>query len=131
MRAVYEVWPDAADGALIPPAATAHRAGGCDGEGMCGMSESKQQQVSELLHEAAETHHRVFRIVDGADDDWATWYADWLANLSELPALLGAKPARSELTYLLVGLGRQYTAEAPGEPWEAYYARRIIEQLAR
>jgi hypothetical protein len=95
------------------------------------MSGSKQQQVSELLHEAAETHHRVFRIVDGADDDWATWYADWLVNLSELPTLLGAKPARSELTYLLVGLDRQYAAEAPGEPWEPYYARRIIEQLAR
>ncbi len=95
------------------------------------MSGSKQQQVSELLHEAGETHHRVYRIVDGADDDWATWYADWLANLSELPTLLGAKPARSELTYLLVGLDKQYTAEAPGEPWEAYYARRIVEQLAR
>ena len=48
------------------------------------MSEPKQQQVSDLLHEAAETHHRVFRIVDGADDDWATWYADWLVNLSDL-----------------------------------------------
>src|SRR5262252_7248841 len=108
---------------LNPPAATTG--------GDAGMSASKQQQVSELLHEAGETHHRVFRIVDGADDDWATWYADWLVNLSELPALLGAKPARSELTYLLVGLDRQYTAEAPGEPWEAYYARRIIEQLAR
>src|SRR2546427_2184845 len=79
--------------------------------GDAGMSGSKQQQVSELLHEAAETHHRVFRIVDGADDDWATWYADWLVNLSGLPALLGAKPARSELTYLLVGLDRQYAAE--------------------
>src|SRR5438094_5390399 len=131
MRAVYEVRPDAADGA-------AHPAGGRDSSrrrpsrgGDAGMSASKQQQVSELLHEAAETHHRVFRIVDGADDDWATWYADWLANLSELPALLGAKPARSDLTYLLVGLDKQYTAEAPGEPWEAYYARRIIEQLAR
>ncbi len=27
--------------------------------------------ISELLHEAGETHHRVYRIVDGADDDWA------------------------------------------------------------
>src|SRR5215831_11043974 len=124
MREVYEVRAAAADGAGYPPAAAAGRD--------AGMSESKQQQqVSELLHEAAETHHRVFRIVDGADDDWATWYADWLVNLSELPALLGAKPARSELTYLLVGLDRQYSAEAPGEPWEPYYARRIIEQLAR
>ena len=26
-------------------------------------------RVSELLHEAAETHHRVIRITDGADDD--------------------------------------------------------------
>jgi hypothetical protein len=33
-------------------------------------------QISGLLHEAGETHHRVFRIVDGADDDWARWYAE-------------------------------------------------------
>jgi hypothetical protein len=46
-------------------------------------------QISGLLHEAGETHHRVFRIVDGADDDWASWYAQWLIDLSELPDLLG------------------------------------------
>jgi hypothetical protein len=28
------------------------------------------EQISGLLHEAGETHRRVFRIVDGADD-WA------------------------------------------------------------
>jgi hypothetical protein len=39
-------------------------------------------QVSGLLHEAGATHHRVFRIVDGADDDWASWCADWLINVS-------------------------------------------------
>ena len=55
-------------------------------------------QANRLLHEVAETHHRVFRLVDGADDDWASWYADWLVNLSELPALLKTKPVRSELT---------------------------------
>ena len=86
---------------------------------------NNQQQVSDLLHEAGETHHRVYRIVDGADDDWASWYADWLINLSELPALLGARPVRSELVYLLVSLDKQYTAEQPGEPWEAFYARHI------
>jgi hypothetical protein len=86
-------------------------------------------QVSDLLHEASETHHRVFRIVDGADDDWASWYAWWLINLSELPGLLGSKPVRSELIYLLVTLDKQYTAEAPGEPWEAYYARRILSHF--
>ena len=48
------------------------------------------EQISALLHEARETHHRVFRIVDGTDDDWASWYAQWLIDLSELPDLLGA-----------------------------------------
>ena len=32
--------------------------------------------ISPLLHEAAETHHRVYRIADGEDPDWASWYAD-------------------------------------------------------
>lgn len=87
------------------------------------------EQISDLLHEAGETHHRVFRIVDGADDDWASWYAPWLIDLSELPEVLGVKPVRSELIYLLVGLDKQYTAEAQGEPWETYYAREMLRHF--
>ena len=92
--------------------------------------EATVDQISALLHEAGETHHRVFRIVDGDDDDWASWYADWLTSLSELPALLGVKPVRSELTYLLVSLNKEYTAGQPGEPWEAYYAQRILAHFS-
>jgi hypothetical protein len=88
-----------------------------------------EEQISRLLHEVSETHHRVFRIVDGADDDWASWYADWLINLSELPGLLGAKPVRSELVYLLVGLDKDYTAQRQDQPWEAYYAGRIVSHF--
>jgi hypothetical protein len=86
-------------------------------------------QVGQLLHEAAETHHRVYRITDGADADWASWYGDWLVRLSELPALLGSTPVRSELVYLLVGLDKQYTAESPALPWEQYYARRLVQHF--
>jgi hypothetical protein len=86
-------------------------------------------QIGGLLLEAGETHHRVYRIREGADDDWASWYADWLVNLSELPALLGARPVRSELVFLLVSLDKDYTAGQPGEPWEAYYARRILDHF--
>ena len=64
--------------------------------------DDRTQKVSEVLHLAAETHHVVFGIVDGVDEDWATWYSDWLVNLSELPELLGRKPVRSELTHQLV-----------------------------
>src|SRR5213082_3094720 len=88
-------------------------------------------QITELLHEAGETHHRVFRIVDGADDDWASWYADWLINLSELPALLGVKPVRSELVYLLVGLDKEYTANQPGEACETYDAQRLLTHFSQ
>ena len=88
------------------------------------------EQVSGLLHEAGETHHRVFRIVDGADDDWASWYADWLLDLSELPQLLGAKPVRSHLVHALVQLDRDYTAAAPVERWEDWYAARLPSAAA-
>ncbi len=86
-------------------------------------------RVSELLHEAGETHHQVFRIVDGADDDWATWYSDWLVKLSELPDVLGATPVNSELTWLLVQLDKDYTKAAPGERWEEWYAERVVRHF--
>jgi hypothetical protein len=88
------------------------------------------EQISSLLHEVGDTHHRVFRIFDGTDSDWASWYAWWLINLSELPALLGVTPVRSELIYLLVSLDRQYTAEQPSEPWEHYYARHLVAHFS-
>lgn len=71
----------------------------------------------------------MFQIVDGADDDWAAWYADWLVHLSELPSLLDAKLVRSELTYLLVSLDTEYTTTESSEPWESHYAQRILDQF--
>jgi hypothetical protein len=91
--------------------------------------DSNTEKISALLHEAAETHHTVYRIVDGDDPDWASWYGDWLVNLSELPQLLGGAPVRSELTYQLVSLDREYTAESPDARWEDWYAERIVERL--
>ena len=86
--------------------------------------------IAELLHEAAETHHVVYRISDGDDSDWASWYADWLLKLSELPDLLGSPPVRSHLVHALVQLDRDYTAERPDERWEDWYAARLVERLA-
>jgi hypothetical protein len=85
------------------------------------------RSVSEVLHEAGETHHQVFRIVDGADDDWASWYADWLINLSELPQLLGKKPIRSELVYMLVRLDKEYLRRKPNQRWEDCYANELLQ----
>ena len=91
--------------------------------------DERSTEVAGLLHEAAETHHQVFRITDGADDDWASWYAEWLVTLSELPELLGGKVVRSELTYLLVCLDKEYTERRVTERWEDYYARELIRHF--
>ena len=87
-------------------------------------------RIAELLHEAAETHHVVYRITDGEDPDWASWYADWLLKLSELSELLGSTPVRSHLVHALVQLDRDYTAEAPTERWEDWYSARLAPYLA-
>ena len=86
-------------------------------------------RVAELLHEAAETHHTVYRITAGDDPDWASWYADWLLNLSELPELLGQRPIRSHLVHTLVQLDRDYTSSQPSEGWPDWYAARLDSQL--
>jgi hypothetical protein len=92
--------------------------------------DDRTARVSELLHEAGETHHQVFRITDGADDDWASWYADWLIRLSELSQVLGATPVRSELVYELVRLDKDFTAASPDQRWEDYYARELVARFA-
>ena len=88
------------------------------------------ERIGELLHEAGETHHLVYRIVDGDDPDWASWYADWLRDLSELPQILGVVPVRSELVWLLVTLDKDYTKAGPSTPWPQWYAERMLEHFA-
>ena len=94
-------------------------------EGLAVMSD----EIARLLQEVAETHHIVFRITDGVDPDWASWYADWLLHHSELPELLGTTPVRSELVYALVELDRDYTAQSPDVSWPSYYARELIRRF--
>jgi hypothetical protein len=83
-------------------------------------------KVRKLLHEAAETHHVVFRITDGVDDDWASWYTDWLIDHSEFPDVVGVRPVPSELTWLLVQLDKDYSDAKPSEGWEDWYAPRVV-----
>jgi hypothetical protein len=90
---------------------------------------SDASAVADLLREAAETHHVVYRIVDGDDPDWASWYAAWLLTLSELPQLLGTAPVRSHLVHELVQLDRDYTSEPRDERWEDWYAARLLERF--
>jgi hypothetical protein len=86
-------------------------------------------RVAGLLEQAAQTHHAVFWFVDGQDDDWATWYADWLVNHSPLAEILGAMIVRSRLTALLVEQDRLFEAQAQAQDWSDFYARAIVEEF--
>lgn len=91
--------------------------------------EDRTHAIAELLHDAGETHHIVYKIVDGEDPDWASWYADWLINHSHLPELLGAAPVRSELVYLLVRCDKEFASGTHPGRWEDYYAQTLIAEL--
>jgi len=93
------------------------------------MNGDDSTRIAALLHEAGETHHTVYRIVDGDDPDWASWYAEWLISLSELPQILGKTPVRSELIWLLVSLDSQYARAGSETPWPQWYAERIVEHF--
>ena len=88
-------------------------------------------RLANLLREAADLHHRVYRITDGADDDWATWYADWLVRLSELPEVLPRRPVRSELTMQLILCDRAHRAAGAPQPWAEFYAGLLAEFFTR
>ena len=87
-------------------------------------------RIAALLHEVGETHHLVYRIVDGDDPNWASWYADWLVDLSELPSILAVTPVRSELVWLLVTLDKEYVETAPDLAWPQWYADRFLSHFA-
>ena len=94
------------------------------------MAERNVDELAELLHDTGETHHIVYKIVEGDDPDWASWYADWLINLSALPTILGTTPVRSELVWKLVDLDKAYVAQAPQEKWERWYAERLLDHFS-
>jgi hypothetical protein len=84
------------------------------------------EAIANLLREAGRAHHVVYRITDGDDADWASWYADWLLTLSELPTLLARVPPRSHLVHALVELERESSG---GEDWPTAYARALVERF--
>jgi hypothetical protein len=91
--------------------------------------DERTQRISDLLHEAGEVHHTVYRITDGADDDWASFYANWLIDHSELPETLGRAPTPSHLVHELVESERALAETARQAPWHDFYAERIIARF--
>ena len=95
------------------------------------MSDDSTAKIAQLLGQVSEVHHSVFADTDGNDDDWATFYSDWLLAHSDLPRLLARRPVRSHLTRSLVDLDEEYTSTSQSQPWPAWYAARLVAQYQR
>ena len=92
------------------------------------MNSSTTTMVAEILRQVGDVHHQVFADTDGSDEDWATFYSDWLLTHSELPRLLGRRPIRSHLTRDLVEFDEEYTRDTPAEAWPVWYAERLLAE---
>lgn len=83
--------------------------------------------MAAILRQSTETHHQMFHIVDGEDPGLLVRRRADRA----VEAARGRRrhPVRSELVYLFVRSNMLYTRRQPDEPWESFYAARILEHL--
>jgi hypothetical protein len=86
----------------------------------------QKERLAGILERAEQVHGVVTERTGGADPDWALFYAWWLINWSDLPEILGARPALGELTARLVALDAEYRSESRAETWPAFYARALL-----
>lgn len=83
-------------------------------------------KLAELFQQTGHAHHEAYIETDGADDDWAIWYADYLHD--KLPDHIGVQPHRSEIVYLLMLLNYEQQMEAPSANWTRYYAEDLLDR---
>jgi len=88
--------------------------------------DEQMSKLAQLLVETGHAHHQAFIETDGADPDWAIWYADYLHE--KLPDHLGVTLSKSEIIYQLMRLSFEQALDAPGATWSHYYAQFLLER---
>jgi NAD(P)H-hydrate epimerase len=86
-----------------------------------------QAQIADLLRQTGEAHHRAFIETDGADPEWAIWYADYLQD--RLSQQFEREITQSELVYLFVLADREHSTVSADAPWPAFYARTLVNEF--
>lgn len=87
-----------------------------------------REALADLLLETGKHHHQAFAESDGADPEWALWYAGYLQT--RLWNRAGTLPTRSLLVHLLIRGEAEHAAVASDEPWPAFYAGVILDALS-
>ena len=85
-------------------------------------------ELEALLVDTGSKHHQAYLESDGADPEWAAWYAGYLQ--AHLWDRLGSLLSRSEITYLLIRGDREARESGDPSQWAAIYARLLREAAA-
>ena len=88
------------------------------------MASTLSEQLAALLEQTGHAHHQAFIETDGADPEWALWYASYLQ--SPLSALLQKNFTQSLIVYELVRLDK--TEDTDDAPWPEVYAMELLER---
>lgn len=83
------------------------------------------EELKALLLETGHKHHEAYAESDGADPDWALWYASFLQ--ARIWDGLGKLLSRSDLVYLLKLGDREARASDDPTQWPAIYVRVFRE----
>ena len=91
------------------------------------MHDPREKQVERLFREVGPAHHEAFIETDGADPEWALWYAEFLHE--RISALLSQDLSTSELVHLILGAEEDRVENAPEADWPRHYARYVLRYL--
>lgn len=91
------------------------------------MSTDRDEALTTLLEGAGAAHHDAFLHVDGADPEWASWYASFL--LKDLGSAVGQVLEHAALRDLLAAAQEAHSSQAPGTDWAPWYASYLSERL--
>ena len=86
--------------------------------------EERAAALADLLAETGRQHHRAFADTDGADPEWALWYADHLAG--RIDSLVDAPPTKSKIIQCLMNAAEAHAAQDPEGPWSTFYANYLL-----
>ncbi len=92
------------------------------------MDAELQKNIAALMVETGKAHHHAFAATDGADPDWAIWYAEYLQV--PLAKVLQTPFTKSQLIYCVMNADFERTARAPESDWPEFYADHFIERFA-
>jgi NAD(P)H-hydrate epimerase len=88
------------------------------------METAKIEDIASLLEQTGHAHHQAFINTDGADPEWALWYA--VALEKPLSKILDRPLTQSRIVYELVRLDE--TADTSDTTWPIAYARELVAQ---